>query len=540
MTDNADDAVTLVPDRFKLRGAFGFWQIATAEPQRIAVIAPDGSKTLAGDLLARSNRVAHLLRARGLVPGDTVSILYPNHPDYIAIALAAQQTGLHLVPVNWHLTTPEISYLVANSDSRALFAHERFADVAAAAAAEAGFDGGAKGDTLFGSCAFGAFRALDEALAAVPDTLPSHRCMGGPMFYTSGTTGRPKGVVRPVRAAIAPEQVLATALPWHMDLFGLQAGDGVHLTVAPLYHAAPHMRATQTLHLGHTVVLTDKWHPEEMLKAIEHHGITSTQMAPIMFHRLLQLPQAVRQRYRVDTLSTVIHAGAPCPVNVKRQMIAWWGPVLYEFYAATEGGGTSVRSADWLANPGTVGRAYPTSQVSVLDEDGRELPPGEVGMIYMQDGAPFAYYKDPAKTEAARRGGRFTAGDYGYLDADGWLYICDRRVDLILSGGVNIYPAEIEAVLLEHPQVFDAAVIGLPDEEWGQRVHAIVQPVAGVDGDAALTRSITDWCAGKLAKFKQPRTVDYAELPRTDAGKIGRGKLREEYLRRLSTTHAAA
>lgn len=525
-----------VPDHFLVNGRFGFWRIAEAEPDRPAVVATDGTLTTAGELLERCNRMSNLLRATGVGHGDAVAAMFPNVTDLIALTLGTFQIGAQLVPINWHLTPPEIAYLIDNSDARLFVAHARFADAARAAADMANI----APEKRFGGPAFPGFRDLDAELAAQPTSAPSPRQIGATMYYTSGTTGKPKGVRRPIDPAVVPEQALARALPWFMDVLNLRAGDGVHLVVAPLYHAAPHSRALQTLHLGHKLVLMEKWSPEAMLELVERHGVTNVQMVPIMFHRLLQLPDEERLRWRTDSLQSVIHAAAPCPVTTKRRMIDWWGPVLNEFYAATEGGGTSVGSADWLMRPGTVGRAYPVSRVAILDDEGRALAANEVGMIYMDDGIGFEYYKEPAKTLASRRNGMFTAGDYGYLDEEGWLFICDRRVDLIISGGVNIYPAEIEAVLMDHPSVGDVAVIGIPDAEWGQSVRAIVEPVAGVVGDEALTEELLTWCADRLAGFKRPRGIDYAVLPRTDAGKISRGKLRDIYLQRAAAETAGA
>ena len=308
-----------------------------------------------------------------------------------------------------------------------------------------------------------------------------------------------------------------------------------HLLVTPLYHAAPNTRALQMLHLGHRVVLMDKWAPEAMLSAIAQHQIGSVQMVPIMFHRLLQLPPEVRRGYRLSSLHTAIHAAAPCPVPTKQRMIDWWRPILHEYCAATEGGGTVVDAVQWQQRPGTVGRPYSFASVRILDEQGQPLPAGEVGSIYMKDSFDFEYLDDPVKTAAARRDGYFTAGDQGHLDADGYLFISDRRTDLILSGGVNIYPAEVEAVLMQHPTVADAVVFGLPDEEWGQRVQAVVQPVAPMVGDApldeaALRATLLAWCKGQLAGFKLPRDIAFAELPRNDAGKMARATVRAAFV----------
>ncbi len=315
-------------------------------------------------------------------------------------------------------------------------------------------------------------------------------------------------------------------------MFGLRAGNGAHLVCTPLYHAAPGSRAIQMLHLGHRLVLLEKWDSERVLALIESERIDSVQLVPILFHRLLQLPQAIRQRYDLSSLRTVIHAAAPCPPETKRRMIEWLGPVLHEYYACSEGGGTYVGSDDWLRRPGTVGRRYPFSKLAILDEGGAELPAGEPGLIYMNDGFDFEYFNDTQKTLSVKRGDLFTAGDYGYLDEEGWLYLCDRRSDLILSGGVNIYPAEIEAVLMQHPAVSDAVVVGLPDSEWGQSVCALVQPREPAPSHAleALRAELMTYCGQHLASFKRPRHLLLAHVPRTDAGKVGRAAVRQALL----------
>ena len=351
------------------------------------------------------------------------------------------------------------------------------------------------------------------------------------MFYSSGTTGRPKGIRRPL-TGLAPEVALARTLPLYSGMFGLRAGNGAHMVCTPLYHAAPGSRAIQMLHLGHRIVLLEKWDSERVLALIESERIDSVQLVPILFHRLLQLPQAIRQRYDLSSLRTVIHAAAPCPPETKRRMIEWLGPVLHEYYACSEGGGTYVGSDDWLRRPGTVGRRYPFSKLAILDEGGAELPAGEPGLIYMNDGFDFEYFNDPQKTRSVKRGDLFTAGDYGYLDEEGWLYLCDRRSDLILSGGVNIYPAEIEAILMQHPSVSDAVVVGLPDPEWGQSVCALVQPREPAPSHAleALRAELMAYCRQHLASFKRPRHLLLAHVPRTDAGKVGRAAVRQALL----------
>jgi len=313
-------------------------------------------------------------------------------------------------------------------------------------------------------------------------------------------------------------------------------GEGVHIAMGPLYHAAPGRFGMGALHRGETLVLMDKWTPEGALERIDRYRCTDTHMVPTMFHRLLKLPEAERRRYDVSSLRSVVHAAAPCPVETKRRMMEWWGPVLYEYYAGTEGGGTYVKPKEWLEHPGTVGRAWPMSEVKVLDAEGNELPPGEVGTIYMLP--PFGkmeYHRDPEKTRNAYLGDMLTLGDLGYMDEDGWLYMSDRRSDLILSGGVNIYPAEIEAVLHQHPKVADVAVFGLPDEDWGEFVQAVVQPMEGVEAGPELAEELWHYAEKSLAHYKLPKKIDFVdELPRLPTGKLAKRKVREEWLEKAS------
>jgi long-chain acyl-CoA synthetase len=349
------------------------------------------------------------------------------------------------------------------------------------------------------------------------------------MLYTSGTTGRPKGVRRPL-PGVDPEAA-AGQLAGLAMLFGLRPGADVHLAAAPLYHSAPLAFATAALHLGHTVVLMDRWDAVRSLELIERWQVTSSLMVPTMFHRLLGLPAEDRDRFDTSSLRHVVHAGAPCPLDVKRAMLDWWGPAIYEFYAATEGGGTLVRPEEWLERPGTVGRPWPGAEIAVLDDDGRPCPPGHPGSVWIRSSVgEFEYHQDRAKTDAGRHDGFFTVGDIGYLDEDGWLFLNDRRDDVIVSGGVNIYPAEVEAALLSHPAVADACVFGVPDDEWSEAVAAAVEITRGIVVDDRLAGELIDWCQARLAPFKRPRTIDFhPELPRQDTGKLARRVLRDPH-----------
>ena len=508
-------------------GALGFWRIAERRPGWVAVVDADDTRYTAGDVLARSNRIAHGLRAMGLRAGDAVATVLSNVPDMVAINLAATQIGLYLTPVNWHFTAPEIAYIVRDCEAKALFVHGRFGDVGARAAEEAGLPPAAR------ICCGGAipgFTSLDDLCAGQPGTAPGDRTAGATMHYTSGTTGRPKGVRRPL-PPLPPDDAfeLLTGL---LQMFGATAeGRNAHLVTAPNYHTAVTTFGMSALHLGHTLVLTDKWEPEATLRRVQEHGVTSTHMVPTHFIRMLRLPEATRRKYDVSSMRWLIHAAAPCPVEVKRAMLDWWGPCVWEYYAATEGGGTIASPEDWLAHPGTVGAPWEIAEVRVVDEDGRDVPTGTPGTIYMSMSAgDFEYKDDPEKTAGNRLGGFFTVGDIGYFDADGFLYLCDRKADMIISGGANIYPAEIENELLVHPKVADAAVFGVPDDEWGEQVKAVVQPAEGCAPGEALAAEIIASLDGHLARMKWPKSVDFiAEMPRDPSGKLHKRRLRDPY-----------
>jgi long-chain acyl-CoA synthetase len=521
--ESVAESVADLVEAYRVRGALGFYEIAEVDPDRIAIIDVDGSQTTFGQLRELADRIAHGLRAQGLAEGDTVAVVLPNHRAFVALQLATSQIGLYLTALNWHLTAPELAYILADSEARLLLTGPRVGEAADAAADEAGLPL----ERRFSVPPFPGFRPLEELIEGMPAGAPEGRRQGSVMLYTSGTTGRPKGVRKPLPQA-TPERSLAARVSLLPRMLGRTAGDGVHLVAAPLYHAAPNAYGLMALHIGHTIVLMDKWTPKGFLELVERHRVTATHMVPIMFHRLLALPDAERLRYDVSSLTRIVHAAAPCPVPVKQAMMDWLGPVLHEYYAATEGGGTYVTPQDWLRHPGTVGQAWEGSEVHILDDDGGTLPPGEVGTIWFRSSDEFEYFKAPEKTAAARRGELFTVGDLGHLDADGWLYLSDRRSDLIISGGVNIYPAEIESVLLTHPAVADAAVIGVPDEEWGQRVVALVEPRDDVDRDVDPAE-LVEHCRARLAGYKCPREIELRELPRTPTGKLSRAALRAEW-----------
>ncbi|WP_326824267.1 AMP-binding protein [Streptosporangium sp. NBC_01756] len=482
----------------------GFYRIAEADPGRRAVIDADGTVTTFGELLARVNQVSHGLRARGLTSGDVVAGVLPNGLDAVVMLMATGQIGLYYVPVNWHLTEAEIAYILADCDARVVVA-DRDHPVPGALTGTAGL---AEGQ---------------------PVTAPGDRTAGAVMWYTSGTTGFPKGVQRPLSGA-EPEAVIPLVTWFFGEVCDLRPGDEIHLVTSPMYHSAPCAHTMFALHLGHTLVIAPRFEPALVLELIDRHRVTNAMMVPTMFHRMLRLPAEVRDSYDVSSLRQVIHTGAACPVAVKQQMMDWWGPVLYEYYGSTEATiAFFVKPHDWLEHPGTVGRPAPGFEARILGEDGEEAPAGEPGMISLKSGlGRFSYRKDPAKTASSMRGEWYTPGDVGFMDKDGFLYLCDRRTDLIISGGVNIYPAEIEAALLEHPAVADVAVIGVPDEEWGHRVVALVQPGPGPRPTPA---ELLEHLGRRIARFKHPRVIEFRdELPRTPTGKLSRSRLREDYL----------
>jgi long-chain acyl-CoA synthetase len=505
----------------------GFYEIARNDPDRPAVLAPGVPMTY-GALHAEVNRLSNALTAIGLRPGDTLATVLGNRPEFLTVLLAAVQSGLYLVPVSRHLTAPEIGYILGDSGAKAVITESALSEAVADAADEAGVPAEGRVSVDTG----GGFRSMAALCASGGAEPPAERRMGSIMLYTSGTTGRPKGVRRPL-LDIAPEvliDIMRRTLGRHL---GLVPGDEVHLAVAPLYHSAPCVHAMMALNLGHAVVVAPRFHPEHTLELIQRHGVTNAFMVPTMFHRMLALPDDVRARYDLSTLRQVYHSAAPVPVETKQRMMDWWGPVLYEYYGSTESGAVVVATPhEWLARPGTVGRAVDGVQIKILDPDGAELPPGETGLIYASGQPGFEYHGDPAKTAAAMRGEFYTPGDLGHLDEDGWLYMSDRRTDLIISGGVNIYPAEIESVLLQHPAVGDVAVIGVPDDDWGQRVVALVEPAEGAAPGDGLAAELLAHCAPRLARIKHPRRVEFREsLPRTPSGKLSRRSVREAYLR---------
>jgi long-chain acyl-CoA synthetase len=465
--------------------------------------------------------VSNALRGLGLAVAGTVASLQHNGPAHFEVNLGVTQIGGYFVPVNTHLTAAEVAYIVTDSGAKALFASSDLARSLAPVADQLPAARYVTGDAVPGWQGYADFKS------AAAGTPPPDRVSGWFMGYTTGTTGRPKGVRRPV-LDVEPELVIAGSTVLTSS-FGLVPGPGVHLTCSPLYHSAPGHFSVQCLHLGHTVVIHRKFDAEAVLADIERYRVTSSQMVPTHIHRLLRLPAEVKAKYDLSSLEVLLVAGAPFSPDEKRAAIEWLGLVVWEYLAATEGIVSRVSPQEALDHPGTVGRP---EAVRLLDEDGTEVPAGEAGTIWFPSGAPFEYHNDPAKTaDALRSDGWATVGDIGRLDEDGYLYLLDRRVDLIISGGVNIYPAEIEQRLITHPAVADAAVVGVPHPDWGHQVVAIVQPEDGWTGGDQLAADLDAHCRAALASLKCPARYEFrGSLPRTPAGKLLRRLIREELL----------
>ena len=500
-----------LPDKF----ARGFWQVAEAHPTAVALREHDGRAITFGALRNQVHAYAHAFRSRGLSTGGVVAVILSNRIEFVALYLACIESGLYFVPVNFHLTDGEVAYILENSQAQLLVTEARFGATASAAAEATGL----ADDVRFAVDEVGGFASLASLAANRPATFVDDAIPGDVIVYTSGTTGKPKGV----RRELGKGDVLAT-----LDLFAaVVLGDdwrdgGVHLVSAPLYHRGPFIVALVALHCGHRLVLMDRWLPESALALIEREHVTTCYVVPTMMHRLVRLPEAERERYDTSSLRYVLHSAAPCPVDVKRALIEWWGPVVYETYGGTEGGGTRVTPAEWLERPGTVGRPWEGAEIHILDEDGVPCAPGADGYVYIKPTSPnFEYFRDPDKTASIKLGHLHTLGDIGHVDDAGYLYLRGRRSDLIISGGVNIYPAEVEDALLSSPDVHDAAVIGVPDDEWGETVKALVIPAHGVAADDALRERLLAHCRTRLAGFKCPRVIEFRDtLPRTSAGKM--------------------
>jgi acyl-CoA synthetase (AMP-forming)/AMP-acid ligase II len=491
------------------------------------VVAETGAVTTYAGLDERSTRLARFLREAGLGVGDHVAFLSDNRPEVFEVYWAALRSGLYVTGINSHLTPEEAAYIVADCGARALVASEAVADLAVGVA---GRSPGLERRLALGDVP--GFASYEAALASVPAEPLADQPCGADMLYSSGTTGRPKGVQPALPARQVDEPGDPTAA-----VFGPRYGfgpDTVYYSPAPVYHAAPLRFGAMVHRFGGTVVMAHAFDAATALADIERYRVTHSQWVPTMFVRMLKLPAEVRERADVSSLRVAVHAAAPCPVEVKRQMMAWWGPVLHEYYSSTEANGvTLIGPEEWLAHPGSVGRAG-LGVIHVCDDEGRELPPGGIGTIWFErDEMPFAYHADPERTRAAQHPDHptwSTVGDVGRVDEDGYLYLTDRKAFMIISGGTNIYPQEVEDCLTLHPSVLDVAVIGVPDADMGEQVKAVVQLPPGVEGGPELERELVAFVRSRIAHYKAPRSVDFVdELPRSATGKLVKHRLRARY-----------
>jgi long-chain acyl-CoA synthetase len=489
------------------------------------ILHPSGTIITFDELEARANRLAHFFRRAGLVEGDAVAILMENNEHLHAVMWAARRSGLYYVPINTHLTAAEAAYIVDNSAAKAIVGSAALLKTCENLAEH--LPAGLPEVLMIADDGLEGWQRYPECVVGQPDTPIDDEVEGDLLQYSSGTTGRPKGIKRDLLhlpPAEAPGMMSALVGFW-------MTPESIYLSPAPLYHTAPSVWSMSAQAGGITTVVLEKFDPEGCLDAIARYQVTHGQFVPAMFTRMLKLPESVRNSYDLSSLQRVMHAAAPCPVEIKKQMIDWWGPIIDEYYASSEAIGSTLISADeWLAHPGSVGKPM-MCEIHILDEDRRELPPGQPGEIYFEGGYTFEYLNDTAKTAACHdERGWVTVGDVGYLDEDGYLYLTDRRHHMIISGGVNIYPQEAENLLVTHPKVLDAAVFGIPDDEMGQSVKAAVQTVDAADVTDEFAEELLAWLRDRLAHYKCPRSISFeAQLPRTDTGKLYKNELVQKY-----------
>jgi long-chain acyl-CoA synthetase len=489
------------------------------------ILHPRGTVVTFDDLEARANRLAHYFRDAGLVEGDVIAILMENNEHIHAVMWAARRSGLYYVPINTHLTAAEAAYIVDNSAAQAIIGSAALRYTCENL--EEHLPAGLPRLLMIADDDLTGWQRYPDCVAGQPDTPIDEEREGDLLQYSSGTTGRPKGIKRAlphVPPAEAPGMMSALVGFWMNP-------DSIYLSPAPLYHTAPSVWSMTVQAGGITTVVLEKFEPESCLDAIQRYRVTHGQFVPAMFTRMLKLPEQVRNSYDLSSLQRVMHAAAPCPVEIKKQMIDWWGPIVDEYYASSEAiGSTMISAEEWLAHPGSVGKPM-LCEIHILGEDGNELPPGQSGEIYFNGGFDFEYLNDAEKTAACRnRQGWITVGDVGYLAEDGYLFLTDRRHHMIISGGVNIYPQEAENLLVTHPKVLDAAVFGIPDDEMGQSVKAVVQTVDPADGTDELAEILLAWVRDRLAHYKCPRSISFqAQLPRSEAGKLFKAELIKAY-----------
>ncbi|HVP29893.1 MAG TPA: AMP-binding protein [Myxococcota bacterium] len=489
------------------------------------VMAGSGQVVTYRELDERSNRLAQLLHASGLRPGDGIALFLENHPRFFELAWAAQRSGLYYTAISSRLTAPEVEYIVNDCGAKALVTSHAKAEVAAELAGKLP----AVRRALMLDGAVAGFEAYETAVAEHPAAPLAEELEGSDLLYSSGTTGRPKGVKPPLPGK--PAGTPAALMLFVSTLYG--AGrDTVYLSPAPLYHAAPLRFNLAVQRLGGTCIVMEHFDALEALRLIERHRVTFSQWVPTMFVRMLRLPEPERTRFDLSSHRAAVHAAAPCPIPVKEQMIAWWGPILHEYYGGTEGNGlTALDSKEWLAHKGSVGKAV-LGELKIVDEaTGEAQPPGATGVVYFANGPRFEYHNDPEKTAGSRHAqGWSTLGDIGHVDQDGYLYLTDRKANMIITGGVNVYPQEAENVLITHPAVVDVAVFGVPNEDFGEEVKALVQLADMSRAGPELERELIEFCRRQLSHIKCPRSVDFeAELPRHPTGKLYKRLLKDRY-----------
>jgi long-chain acyl-CoA synthetase len=498
---------------------------ATSTPDKAAIImASTGQSVSYSQLNAASNQVAHLLRAAGLKAGDVIALMMENCPEFFELAWGAQRAGLYFTCLSTKLQPDEIAYILSDSGAQLMFVSPNLAGPAKEALATQ-----ARAIKAYG--VGGPVEGFDDytaARAAMPVTPIEDESAGADMLYSSGTTGRPKGIkVALTGAAIdAPNAFLMLC----QGIYGISS-NSIYLSPAPLYHAAPLRWCMAAHRLGGTVVVMEKFEPETYLENIQRYKVTDSQLVPTMFVRMLKLPVAARTVYDLSSLKMAVHAAAPCPVAIKQQMMDWWGPVIYEYYAGTEGNGfCSISPNEWLAKPGSVGKAL-LGELRIAGEDGDLLPAGESGTVYFENGPQFEYHNSPEKTADSRNAkGWSTLGDVGYIDEDGYLFLTDRKAFMIISGGVNIYPQESENILVTHPRVADVAVFGVPNDDFGEEVKAVVQPMDMAEATPEFEAELLAFCRASVSHVKAPRSIDFmAELPRHPTGKLYKRLLRDQY-----------
>ncbi len=491
------------------------------------IMAESGEVVTYGEFEARCNRLAHLLRKHGLKRLDHYAIFMENNARYLEACGAGERTGLYYTCVNSFLTADELAYIVNNSESRILITSEARREVALAALEQCPdvrlcvvVDGPGEGDKVVN---------LEAVTASLPDSPVADESFGASMLYSSGTTGQPKGILRPM-ADEAPEH--NTPLYQFLQNLWRYREGMIYLSPAPLYHSAPNAAVNFTIRFGGTVIIMERFDPEFYLSLIGKYQVTHSQLVPTMFSRMLKLPEEVRDGYEISSLEIAIHAAAPCPIPVKEQMIGWWGPIIHEYYGATEGlGFTACDSEEWLAHRGSVGKVL-LGVLHILDDEMKPCSAGTPGTVWFETATEFEYFNDPERTAEAKSadGTMSTVGDMGYIDADNFLYLTDRATFMIISGGVNIYPQECENLLITHPKVADAAVFGVPNEDLGEEVKAVVQPMPGFDPGEELAEELMAFCSDHLSRQKCPRSIDFeAELPRLPTGKLYKRHLRDRY-----------